>query len=265
MNSFLEAFSGSVLAVVTITAVFGVIIYLLRTWLAERIRQPLIHDFDLKLEQHKDELRRLSRQYGSMQSAANASLLEGQRVTAGFRIKAADEMWREILRLRYVTSFPLTMLDMLDPKEYRLFTTTKHLRSMSLKIDEKQLLSDPMLENTRLFLGDKLFALFFSYRAIVGRICILHKEGVKAGVITSWFRDVHLHRLLLEVLTKEEMEQFQELRSFRVGWIRNLLEGKILHDLREVIAGTQSVNDGLEQASRILKAVEEIQRSQTKG
>ena len=263
MNSLWTVLSGSLLAGIAIITVVGIIVYLIRTWLAERIRQSIAHDFDRRLEEYKTELNQLTSKYNSLQSAANAALIEGQRISAEYRIKAADEMWREILRLREETTNPLTMLDLLDPSEYHQIVTDGHIRSIALKADTETILANPGIEHIRPFVGERLFALFFSYRAIVGGIWVALEEDVKRGHVTPWFHDTHIRQLLREVLTEDEMKHFEGLASLRVSWTRNLLEQKILQDLRGVIAGTQSVDDGFEQASRILKAVTELQRSQT--
>ncbi len=256
MNLLWEAFGLSLLGSLAIIAILGLIGYLLRTWFSERIRQSIRLDFSLGLEQYKDEISKITTQHHAMHSAANAAMIEGQRVSAEWRIKAADEMWREVLRLRNETSNPLTMLDIFMPDEYQLFVTDNRVRSSVLKIEDSQVLANPSIEQVRPFLGEKLFALLFMYRAIVGRICFLLERDVQRGHVTPWFEDDGIHQLLREVLTKEEMKRFEELTDHRVRWMRNLLEGKILDDLRRVTGGTQSVDDGLEQASRILHAVQ---------
>ena len=263
MTSLWEVFGGSLLAGIVIIPVVGIMVYLIRTWLAERIRQSITHDFDRRLEEYRNELIQLASKYNSMQSAANATMIEGQKVAAEFRIRAADEMWREILRLREATSYPLTMLDMLDPSEYHQMATDGHIQSIALKADTETILANPGIEHIRPFVGERLFALLFSYRAIVGGIWVALEEDIKRGHVAPWFHNTHIRQLLSEVLTEEEMKHFEGLTSLRVSWTRNLIEEKILQYLRGLIAGTQSVDDGFEQASRILKAVTELQRSQT--
>ena len=263
MNSLWTVLSGSLLAGIVIIPVVGIMVYLIRTWLAERIRQSITHDFDRRLEEYRNELNQLASKYNSIQSAANATMIEGQKVAAEFRIRAADEMWREILRLREATNYPLTMLDLLDPSEYQQIVTNCHIQSITLKADTKTVLANPGIEHIRPFVGERLFALLFSYRAIVGGIWVALEEDIKRGHVTPWFHNTHICQLLRQVLTGEEMKHFEGLTSLRVNWTRNLIEEKILRHLRDLIAGTHSVDEGLEQAGRINKAVTELERSQT--
>lgn len=236
MNSPWEAFGASLLGFLILASVLGITGYLLRTWFAERIRQSIKHTLDLGLEQYKDEIGRTTAQYNAMHSAANAALIEGQRVSAEWRIKAADTIRRDVLALRNKTSAPLTELDILDPVEYQLFVTDSRSRSSVLRLEDRQMVATHDIEQARPFLGEKLYALVFIYRAIVGRICFLLERDVQKGHITLWFQDDGIKRLLREVLTPDEMKQFEGLTKLRVKWTRNLLEEKILHDLRRVIA-----------------------------
>ena len=264
-----EAFGVSLSSVLVACSVLGIIGYLFRTllgtWFSERIRQSVKHGFDLSLEQYKNEIGRITTQYGAVQSAANAALIEGQRVSAEWRIKAADAMWRSVLALRDRTNAPLTLLDVLNPNEYQLFVTRSDFRSCVLGLEEAQILSTPDIEQARLFLGEKLYAMVFSYRAIVGRICFLLKKEVQDGRVSPWFENDGTKRLLREVLASEEVEQFEGLTGGRIGWMRKLLEAKILDDLRRVIAGTQLVDEGLEQAQRILEVVQTVESQAAEG
>ena len=259
MNSLWDAFGVSLLSILVAYSVIGITAYLLRTWFSERIRQSIKHDFDLSLERYKGEVARMTTQYSAVQSAANSALIEGQRVSAEWRVKAADAMWRSVLALRDKTNHLLMLLDIFRPEEYQVFVTKSDLRSIVLGLEEAEILSTPEMDQARPFLGEKLYAMTFSYRAIVGRICFLLKWDVQKGHVSPWFQDDGIKRLLREVLAPQEMEQFEGLTRRRVMWMRNLLEAKILDDLRKVIAGTQLVDEGLEQAQRILGMVQTLE------
>ena len=247
------------MVILVIAVALGIAVFLLRTWLGERIRQSIKHDFDLGLEKYKGEIEKITAQYNSLQSAANASLIEGQRVSAEWRMKSADTMWREVMRVKEETSTALTMLDILRPDEYQLFMTRSGFKAVVPKFEDLQLLATPDLEQARPFLGEKLYAMAIIYKAVLGRIWYLLQRDATSGHISAWFQDDGIHRLLRQILTPEEMKHFKELKRSRVNWTRNILEEKLLKDLRKVIAGTQSVDDGLEQGHRILEAVQQVE------
>ena len=153
----------------------------------------------------------------------------------------------------------MTMLDILDPDEYQSFVTDSRFRlSIPTEKDLVSLLSQ-RIEQERPFLGEELYALFFVYRAIIGRICFLLERDVAKGYVKSWFQDDGIRQLLRLVLASEQVKEFEELTFVHVNWMTNAIEGRILSELRSVIVGTQSVDDGLEQASRILEAVQAVE------
>ena len=238
--------------------------FLLRTWLAARITQSIKHHFDLALEQYKAELGKTTIQHHSLQSAANAALIEGQKVSAEWRVKAADTMWRNVLCLRNKTS-TIILFDILVPSEYQVFVTDSAFRSSVSSIEDLGILQTPDIEQSRPFLGERLYAMVFAYRAIRARICYLLDRDVQKGHITPWFRDDGVKRLLQGVLSPEDFRDFERMPRPRIYWISNLLEAKILDDLRRVIAGTQSVDEGLEQARRILEVVQTVGPDRSEG
>ena len=259
VTSSWEALGPFLLAVLLVSSAWTLALYLLRTWLAERLIQSTKHDFDLAIEQHKAELGKATDQYLALQSAAHSALIQGQRVSAEKRVQAAETTWRSVLDIRNKTATPLMMLDILNPSEYQLFVTKKGFRATVPNLEDLQVLETPDIEQSRPFLGDKLFAMVFVYRAIRGRICFLLDRDVQKGHVTPWFQDDGVKRLLQEVLSSEELEDFERLSKLRIRWVNNLLEQKILEDLRKVIDGTQSVDEGLEQARRILEAVRAVE------
>ena len=231
-----------------------------KTWLGERIRRSVASDYDRALEEHRDALARITDQISAVQSAANAALIEGQRVSAEWRAKAVDDLWREVLRIRNESPAALTMLDILLPEEHQQFVTDPRLRASVPELDEEYAtFSDPEVEYVRPFLGEHLFALFFIYRAVNGRICFLLERDVKAGEVKPWFDDAGIQQLLRTILTEDEIRSLGKLRHGHVHWMRNLIEGKMLEHLRRVIAGEVSTEEGIEQARRVRDVVRNIE------
>ena len=231
-----------------------------KTWISERMRQSVAADYEHNLEEYRDALARFSSQLAAVQSAANAALLEGQRASAERRANAVDALWREVLRIRNESPAAVGMLDILLPSEYQNFVTNDRFRPLVPEIEEAvATLLDPEIEHVRPFLGEHVFTLFFIYRAVHGRICFLLERGVKAGKVTPWFDDAGVHQLLLTILTESEIQAFTELTRGRVRWMRSLIEGKILEQLRRVVAGAESSSEGLEQAWRVQETMRHVE------
>ena len=261
MESFWPNFLSASLAVAVVLGLLSSAVYLGRAWLTERITRSVGHSFDIKLEQFRSDTERAAAQQIEVQSAANSVMVATHQVAAEWRIKSVDALWRQVVTIREKTANPLTMLDILLPAEYQGFVKRKDLRDSIPKLADNMDILDPSVEEVRPFLSDKLFLLFFLYRATMGRIWGLLEKGIEDGHIKPWFEDEPLKRNLRQVFSQEEMVRFEGLTSMHVLWTRTLLEGKILGELREIIAGTNSTVEGIEQADKIRDAIETVRRN----
>ena len=252
MTSLWQTAGASALGVVIAALVLTFAAFLLRTWIKERVR----HSFDLDLEKYKDDISRRTAQQVAMQMAANAGLTEAQRVAAEWRVRAVESLWLEIVRLSDEATNALLMLDILDPSEYQYFVTRPDIRSSVLNVNHSKLLDDKTIDRVRPILGERLYSLCFMYRAILGRIWFLLDRDIRGGHINAWFEESVILQQLNEVLGAEEMDRFKSLNRGHFTWTRNQLQAKILEELRSVVAGTQSIDEGLVQAARILETAQ---------
>lgn len=237
--------------------------YVARTWIGERLKQSVRHEYRSDLEAYKHELRKLETQIEAVQATATSALTEGQRVTAEWRIKAVNDLWIEMLRLRRGTPHLVFYVDIMQPSQYpQLWTNPKITNVASYVEDQVKALvggsSEGDIEYVRPFLGEEIFAKFFAYRAIFGRVAYVLKDGVESRSLDRWFRDKEITEIIAVVFSSEELMALEALQSGHFSYMRNLLEAKILADLRRVVSGEVSTAEGLEQGRKILATVQRI-------
>ena len=143
-------------------------------------------------------------------------------------------MWQATLGIRE-KSGPLTLLDILRPSEYQDIITRSDLRSQLLSEEDASKIGAIEIERTRPFVSDELFRLVFLYRAMRGRMCIVLAWGVRDGRINPWFEDDGLKFHLGNLLSAQEMEEFEASNPPRVQWVTDLVEQKILAEIRRMI------------------------------
>ena len=247
-------------------ALVAVLVFLFRTWITSKIKQSIKHSFDLSLEQFKGELELNTAQHVSMQAAANAAMVESQRVVAERRIRAAERLWKEFNRIQTELGGIATLMDLYHPSEYQGFSTNPSIRKYIENFDMTQFLtSSNDLRKVRPYVGESLYAIVFSYRIILGRIVVLIQQGLKAEHIPIWYEDKQILDVLRAILATEDMGQFTDLRfGEHVVWINQLYDHQVLEGLREIIAGTQSVNEGLDQAKKVLEVAQEAESESKK-
>ncbi len=247
-------------------ALVGVLMFLLRTWIGSKIKQSVKHSFDLSLEQFKGEIERNTAQYVSMQSAANAAMVEGQRVAAERRIRAAEQLWNEYNRIQTELGAIVTLMDLFKPSEYKCLSTDPRISSYIESFDMTEFLTRSKdLQIVRPFVGEGLYALVFSYRTILGRIVVLIQEGVKGGNIPTWYEDRQILAVLRATLTTKDMEEFEGLAFGEYArWLNRLFDNQVLEELRKLIAGSHSVNEGLEYALTVLEVAQSAEAESRK-
>ncbi len=87
----------------------------------------------------------------------------------------------------------------------------------------------------------------------MGRIVLLMADSARHGCLQHWYSDEHTRSLVRELLTEPEMEEFDDIAPGHAIWTRDLIEEKILVNMRRIIAGSQSVEEGMEWSREILK------------
>lgn len=259
MGTFLESLFGSAIAALAVLAIASLGIYVLRVWIGERIRQSVTHDFNVDLEEFKDDLSRLSTQLNSVQTAANAALVEGQRASAEWRMKAVDQLWSEVVRIRTELPVAVGFQDILLSRELNEPRVLRDLGEMADENMSEPVLHDNGVERVRPFVGESLYLKFFIYRAVTGRVAYLLEKGLKARRLAPWYEDAGVQQLLGYVLTKDEVRQLKKTDVEQLRWVHNTIEAKILEGMQRLIAGEVSSQESVEQAQTILKQVQSIQ------
>ena len=121
------AISG-IVAVVVIGAT-SIAAYAARTWIGTHIQEGVRlgtrkeledHRHDLRVEENAllEELRKLNTQLHAIQGTANSAFIEGQRVAVEWRIRAVNDLWTKMLRLRRATPSLVFYADILQPNQY---------------------------------------------------------------------------------------------------------------------------------------------------
>ena len=157
----------------------SIAILLVRTWLLERIRQSIRVEYDQRLEEYRRNLQTshelMLQQIQAIQTTANNSLVEGQRVVAEYRVNAVKEVWQEVVLWRTELPFAIVIL---DPDEYPDIRSDPKLSGLTNDNYLTRILNN-RIEEFRPFLGEYCFSLCFAYRAIVGRAALLLEQSVK--------------------------------------------------------------------------------------
>ena len=265
MSEFWSGLLGSVVGGSALLVIGGILLFLVRAWLGEYVKQSMAHDFNLELEQYRDDVGRLSTQLNAVQSAANSVLIEGQRASAEWRAQAVDKLWREVLGIQNVANRVGVLCDLTEPWKRRSDKDIQRFReligpSLLESPDSSDQFFSPIADEIRPFIGERLYVSFFWYRALLGRIIIFVHEDAKEGQFRPWFMDEGIIQGLESALTREEMQQFRKLERQHFGWLVDCLQGKMLTVLRHVVSGQVATEEGLENAQDVWRSIRAFQQ-----
>lgn len=261
--------------IITSSAVSGILIWLSREWISARIKASIQHEYDQKLEAHKArlkaenevallELRTTIEREAALHTAAYASFSEGQKAAMERRLNSFERLWNTVLKLRNNLPPILTIIDILSIDEYEGFRTHQTFQASAQEFSEEKILSIAnsifgSIEEVRPYVGEYMWAILFSYRAIMFRLLLLLHKGLDDPAKMNWHKDQGMRGLMNVVLTPEELKEFDKTNYAKVSWLQNHLEWKILSESRKVISGEEFGAELLEQAKLIQERISQMQ------
>jgi len=273
-----------ILSILSSAAVSGalvvLIVWLSREWMSARLKGSIQHEYAQKLEAHKAqlkaenevaflELKTSVEREAALHAAAHASFSEGQKAAMERKLIAVDRLWKKVMDFRGGLPSILTFIDVLTVDEYKSAKDHPDFQKISSNLSPDKLASmysdnDDPIENIRPYVGEYMWAVFFSYKAIMIRLLfLLHLGQVDAKKI-EWHKDSGIRQLMEAVLTQKEIEEFDATSFGKISWLQRRLESKILAASAKVISGEEFGKDSLKQVRLIEQLAAELKSSAEK-
>lgn len=176
------------------------------------------------------------------------------------RLKAIEILWDACLDVLRNTPSIVALTDILLESEYQELLSRPRWRILVDQLSDADFkkIADATeaAEAVRPFAKEKLYAILFTYRAIVGRIILSLIEGKEKESIVPWFRDPVVLQHMKVVFTDEEISAFQAPRIAHYSWIRRMLEAKFLLEAQTIALGQESAETALEQSGKLRERVQ---------
>ncbi|MBW4934979.1 hypothetical protein [Marinobacter sp. F4206] len=271
LNEFLTTLLSSALASAVLS---GAIIWLARTWIAERLRQSIQHEYDQNLARLNSELQAEAdknalllknsfEQEAERLRFATSSISSTQKIAIERKLDGVETLWDAILLARKNVPAIMGFIDILTVDEYK--NSKNHP-------DFKQLVGEVSIENMtamykdnvgsreriRPYVGEYLWALLSTYQASITRVALVIHWGDQDEKKLNWHLDGGVRQLINSFLSQTELEQFEKVNVGKIGWLQRNLEQKILAGINVVISGQKIGDEALEQAQRMEQRVREL-------
>lgn len=253
-------------------ALAGVIVWLSREWISARLKASIQHEYDQKLEAHKARLKsendialletknRMEQQL-TLFEATRTSFAEGQKAAIERKLDSIEKLWDEILTLDERLPSTFMFIDIVPASTYKnTLLKNKTFRTLAEEFSEEEIAKclsdrDEPVGKVRPYVGEYLWSIFFSYRALMGQISFLLHQSLKEPDSIEWHRDKGVCQILEVVLTSEERDEFKTVDICKISWLKRLLQSKILAASQKIISGEELGTESLKQAESILRRV----------
>lgn len=249
----MENFLGSTLASATVsTLALAALTFLLREWIAERLKNSIKYEYDRDIESYK-----------SMLARVHAATAEGQKAAIERRMKAFDRIWKTMLAVKSNTAAYNLPFDIRTEVEWLNLPSNQDFRSHIGTLTDNSmlaLLGDMAIEEERPYVGEIVWALFFSYRAFNIRLIYLARQSLSNPSYINWNADPPTRNLLVATLSEKELAEFDALRIAKVDFVCRLIEEKVLNSWHKLISGAEFGEEALKHANSLLKVVSRTTR-----
>ena len=253
----------------------GLFVLVFRSYLLEKIKASIQHDYDVKLESHRDTLKRESetqleqlRQFNAQQMAIQNAAFTAFQASHGAaferRLSAIDTLWGGFREVTEKIPPGLSLLDVLLEKEYPEILKNPRMEPLMRSLSDEQVIAlsqaGSAAESNRPFAHPQLYAIFYVYRAILARITLITKNGCDKGSIPYWPKDSLVQQYLKVIFSKEELSRINDRPVGPFAQFRGLLESKFFDLAQRIVLGQESSEQILRETSKIATLREIDQR-----
>lgn len=274
----MDEIQGFVLSIVSSAGVSvtlsGLLIWLFRGWITERLKNSIKHEYDLKLSTLNSELSiKVNAQAEQLKAEiekeadnirfATSTIGESQKITIKRKMEGIDALWSAVLACRKNIPPVMGFLDILTEEEYLESRNHPQFKRLAGKLSIESLTDmffdeRGSFERYRPYVGEYLWATFSIYQSLILRISFLISMVETDPDKLRWFKDGGVRQLLKASLTEEEIIKFDEMRIAKVNFLQNTYEAKILQAMDKVISGQTFGKEALKQAQEMEKMAQEI-------
>ncbi|WP_134677139.1 hypothetical protein [Ectopseudomonas khazarica] len=267
MDALLELAWGTFKSAVPPATLVLVVAWLCRAWIGERLKASVRHEYDQRLELLKAQgdanlailKSEMDRQAEKMRIAA-ASFSEVQKATIARKIEAVDALWRGVIELRDAFPSDVFLTDIFTDEEMQGFYTDAQMLKYSAgmeRIDELAFfkVGFEAVQLVRPHLGEYTWALYSTYKALLGRSIFLIKKGKSAPDKLAWHNDANIKQMIESAFGAERFAEFENLKGGRYRWLSYQFDILLFQAIDKLLTGKSFGDAALEQALEMEKQI----------
>jgi hypothetical protein len=240
--------------------------YLCRNLIEARLTRSVQYEFDKKLAAFKQGLEEEARRLEAVRNAGFAALAAQRNSLASKRVEAAQGLWNGILEARKgigvaqnleIMNLDAVVKELGDPR-MQLFLKTiapAEILNPAFSVGLGQFSAHQP------FVSPTAWALYAAYSTIivfsVSKMHVLQNGYDPRKFLLA----AHWTELLGEALTAEDFKRIGTSSEYGIQWALKRIEDRLVDELRRSIASESAGLESLDEAHRILLAVDKLQNA----
>lgn len=179
------------------------------------------------------------------------------------QVQAAEQTWKEVLRLREMNS-PCVVVDSILLPSERHGDNLHKLSTLELGDGTRRAMEycqNDHLEELRPYLGEELWIGFFALRAFSCRCLIYYDSCVSKNKNIIWTEDDGIKQILREVIKDEKQisnlySEKGEMQFLRTA--QEILEGMVYNSISHILTGKTATEDSVRTFSSLQSVFETL-------
>jgi hypothetical protein len=266
MINFTHQIITILLTSLSTTSLIAIALWISRTVLIERITRSINHEYDKKLHIFNSNVDSKYNQLSIVQSALLQNYTNISSNIFERKIAAIESIWQYMMKMQSIPSPSFVICDIVLDAEYsKLHLNQSIMDALSdLKYDSSMQIvqaGNTIAENARLLSGEYLYAIFFAYRALHGRLIEVFLKMKELNSFSPWITDKGIHSIALQVLDEEKWIKIKSMQTNRFLLLRREFENTFIRHAENVISGKASTNEGLQHGLSIIEELASMQKA----
>lgn len=262
-----EIFMYDWIPAISTTSLLAGALWLGRNLIATRLTGSVKHEYDVKIENLRNEINKKSTQIEALRNGALSGIVNRQSILYQRQVEAIDRLWSGVVQMAPAKNIATTVavfnFEVMSERAAEDPRLRKPFEIMGNKFDQNCLIT-PDANKSRPYISRIAWALFSAYQAILGHYVMkmfLIQEGLNEPSILDYEKVTKVIKAALPHQT-ENLDKFgHQMFHLFLDEIENLL----LVEFEKILQGSKASEDSVKQASSILNAVDELETKDESG
>ncbi len=236
-------------------------LWLSRNLIKEFLTNAIKHDYDVKFEELKSEMKEKETEIALLRSGAMDGITDKQSRLYKYQIKAVKELWNEVALLgkaknisTMMSNLPFEMLYPLTEKDEKIRTVFK---SMGSGFDINNYNMNDSIK-IRPFISPLAWSYFKAYQSIILND-VMKLKILELGIGGEIFNKTNEHLLnLVKVALPEYNDYIDKNINKSLYYLLDAIEDKLMDEINNILKGIENDQEVLQRAALILEESKKV-------